>query len=128
MSETVNLNYGWKYSADFKQEYLAKDYDDKSFETVNIPHANKEIPYNNFDEEMYQFVSCYRKTINVPESWKGKKLMLTFEAVANFAEVYVNGKPAFAHKGSYTKFDGDIAPFVEYGKENVIAVMVDSTE
>ena len=48
MSETVNLNYGWKYSADFKQEYLAKDYDDKSFETVNIPHANKEIPYNNF--------------------------------------------------------------------------------
>ena len=68
MSETVNLNYGWKYSADFKQEYLAKDYDDKSFETVNIPHANKEIPYNNFDEEMYQFVSCYRKTINVPES------------------------------------------------------------
>lgn len=128
MSETVNMNFGWKYSADFKEEYLSASFDDKAFETVNIPHANKIIPYNNFDEEIYQFVSCYRKTINVPESWRGKKLILSFEAVANYAEVYVNGKTAFAHKGSYTKFDGDIAPFVEYGKDNVIAVKVDSTE
>ena len=128
MAETVNLNYGWKYSADFKKEYLAADFDDKAFLTVNIPHANKEIPYNNFDEESYQFVSCYRKTLDVPAEWKGKKLILSFEAVANYAEVYVNGKAAFAHKGSYTEFNGDIAPFVEYGKSNVIAVMVDSTE
>ena len=128
MSETVNMNYGWKYSGDFKEEYLSASFDDKAFQTVNIPHANKEIPYNNFDEEMYQFVSCYRKTIHVPESWKGKKLILSFEAVANYAEVYVNGKTAFAHKGSYTEFNGDIAPFVEYGKDNVIAVKVDSTE
>ena len=128
MSETVNMNYGWKYSADFKEEYLSASFDEKAFQTVNIPHANKEIPYNNFDEEMYQFVSCYRKTIHVPESWKGKKLILSFEAVANYAEVYVNGKTAFAHKGSYTEFNGDIAPFVEYGKNNVIAIKVDSTE
>ena len=128
MSQTVNLNYGWKYSADFKKEYLAADFDDSAFETVNIPHANKEIPYNNFDEETYQFVSCYRKTVDVPASWKGKKLILSFEAVANYADVYVNGKQAFAHKGSYTEFNGDIAPYVEYGKKNVIAVMVDSTE
>lgn len=128
MANTVNLNFGWKYLADFKEEYLSRDYDDSAFEVVNIPHANKEIPYNNFDEEMYQFVSCYRKTIDIPKEYKGKKLILSFEAVANYAEVYINGKLAFSHKGSYTEFNGDIADFVEYGKSNTIAVMVDSRE
>ena len=30
MSETVNMNYGWKYSADFKEEYLSATFDDSS--------------------------------------------------------------------------------------------------
>lgn len=126
--QTVNLNYGWKYRNRFDESLLAPEADEAEFETVDIPHANQELPYNNFDEELYQFVSCYRKKIDVPQQWEGKKLILTFEAVANYAKVYVNGNFAFEHKGSYTSFSGDIAPLVEYGKENVIAVMVDSTE
>ena len=52
---------------------------------------------------------------------------MTFEAVANAADVYANGQFAFSHKGSYTAFGGDIAPFVKYDEDNV-AVKVDSTE
>ena len=63
--DRINLNFDWKYVPDFKEEYLQKEYKDDAFEVVNIPHTNKEIPYNNFDEEMYQFVSCYRKTIMI---------------------------------------------------------------
>lgn len=126
--EKINLNFGWKYTPDFNADYLKKDYDDSTFEIVNIPHANKEIPYNNFDEEMYQFVSCYRKNVFIDKNLQGKKLILEFEAVANFAEVYVNGNLAVSHKGSYTSFNCDIADLVNYGEENVIAVMVDSTE
>ena len=92
----INLNFDWKYSDTFKEEYLSADYKDKSFKAVNIPHANKEIPYNNFDEEMYQFISCYRKHIVIDEALKGKKLVLEFEAVANAADVYINGQFAFS--------------------------------
>ena len=124
----INLNFDWKYSDTFKEEYLSADYKDKSFKTVNIPHANKEIPYNNFDEEIYQFISCYRKHIVIDEALKGKKLVLEFEAVANAADVYINGQFAFSHKGSYTAFSHDITDLVKYGEENIIAVKVDSTE
>lgn len=124
----INVNFDWQYSENFDESMLAADAQEKGFVKVNIPHANKEIPYNNFDEEMYQFVSCYRKHIVIPKSLKGKKLILTFEAVANAADVYVNGQFAFSHKGSYTAFGGDIAPFVKYDEDNVIAVKVDSTE
>ena len=126
--DRINLNFDWKYVPDFKEEYLQKEYKDDAFEVVNIPHANKEIPYNNFDEEMYQFVSCYRKTIMIDKALEGKTLILEFEAVANAADVYVNGQLAFSHKGGYTAFSGDISSLVKYGEENTIAVKVDSTE
>lgn len=124
----LNLNYNWKYSETFHEEHINKDFDDNDFNTVNIPHANKEIPYNNFDEEMYQFVSCYRKLFYVPDTFAGKRLILEFEAVANYAEVYVNGSFAFSHKGGFTAFNGDVTDFIKVGEDNLIVVKVDSTE
>lgn len=128
MKNTINLNFGWKYTMSYDDCFVSRTFDDTSWSEVNIPHTNIETPYNYFDEEMYQFVSCYRKSVNIPEEYKCKKLILEFQAVANYARVFVNGNFAFEHKGSYTAFSGDIAQFVEFGKDNTITVMVDSTE
>ena len=128
MIEKINLNYDWKYDENFQESALKLNFDDKNFKTVNIPHTNKEVPYNDFDEEMYQFVSVYRKHFTVDKAYDGNRFILEFEAVANYAEVYVNGKFAFSHKGSYTAFSGDITDLVKLGADNVIAVKVDSTE
>ena len=59
------LNFGWKYSPVFSDEMIKKGYDDSKFQTVDIPHANKELPLNYFDEKSYQFVSCYRKAFDL---------------------------------------------------------------
>lgn len=128
MLKKINLNYDWKYNENFDEKFLKKECDEKDFVTVNIPHCNKEIPYNNFDETMYQFVSGYRKHFTVGKEHEGKRLILEFEAAANYAEVYVNGEFAFSHKGSYTAFRGDITSLVKYDEDNVIAVKLDSTE
>lgn len=128
MAKKINLNFGWKFSEHFSEEYLAKECDDAAFETVDIPHTCKLLPYNDFDEAVYQFESVYRKYIDIPEEYRGKALILSFEAVASYAEVYVNGKKAFSHKGGYTEFHGDISSLVNYGETNVIAVMADSRE
>lgn len=126
--ERINLNYDWKFSSEFSADHTAAMFDDTKFETVNIPHNIKDIPYNNFNERIYQIVACYRKHIAIDERLRGKALVLEFEAVGQFAEVYVNGKFAFAHKGGYTAFRGDISQLVEYGKDNIIAVKVDANE
>lgn len=124
----LNLNFGWKFTSDFVDDYIADNYNDKDFDTVDIPHTVKEVPYNNFDETMYQFVSCYRKTFEIPQSFAGKRLILEFEAVASYAQVYVNGTFAFEHKGGYTSFRGDITDLAKIGESNVVVVKVDSTE
>ena len=124
----MNLNYGWKYSQTWSEDFIDTSFDDSNFDVVNIPHANKEIPYNYFGEKMYQFVSGYRNTFDVPASYAGKRLVLEFEAVANYAIVYVNGVQAMSHKGSYTSFNADVTDLLKIGESNTIAVMVDSTE
>lgn len=129
MRKTIDLNFGWKYSETCTDEMLLAGYDDSSFETVDIPHANKEIPYNYFDEATFQFVSCYRKYFKLPEEayLPGKKVFLRFEGAANFAEVFINGKAAGSHKDGYTPFSVDITPYINKNR-NVIAVRLDSTE
>lgn len=129
MRKTIDLNFGWKYSEVCTDEMLLAGYDDSAFETVDIPHANKEIPYNYFDESIFQFVSCYRKYFKLPEEayLPGKKVFLRFEGAANFAEVFINGKLAGSHKDGYTPFALDITPYINKNR-NVIAVRLDSTE
>lgn len=129
MRKTIDLNFGWKYSESCADEMLLASYDDSAFETVDIPHANKEIPYNYFDESVFQFVSCYRKAFRLPEEayLPDKKVFICFEGAANFAEVFINGKFAGAHKDAYTPFKIDITNLINK-KKNIVAVRLDSTE
>lgn len=129
MRTIENLNFDWLYSEKFSDEMLRKSYKEEGFEKVDIPHTNKELPLNYFDEKIYQFVSCYRKHFRLPKEAyeEGKKVFLHFEGAANYAVVYVNGKPAGEHKGGYTPFVFDITNLI-CKDENVIAVELDSTE
>lgn len=129
MRKIINLNFDWKYCPEWQDEMCRKSYSDSGFETVNIPHANKEIPYNYFDDKIYEFVSCYRKHFRLPnEAYEeGKRVLLHFEGAANYAVVYINGKLVGEHKGAYTPFVFDITDVISKS-ENVISVMLDSTE
>ena len=95
---------------------------------VRIPHTNIELPLHYFDEQMYQFISYYRKTFTPEETWRGKHLLLTFEGVAHVAKVYIGEKMITEHWGGYTAFTVDIASYITYGVENEVRVEVDSRE
>ncbi len=123
-----HLNFDWKYAANFDQSYISASFDDSAFTTVNIPHTNTELPYNNFDEEVYQFESCYRKSIMVEERLKNRQAILHFEAVMTYACVYINGMLATEHKGGYTPFKVNITHYLRYDQVNHIVVLVDSRE
>lgn len=124
----VPLNREWKYNEVFNESYIQKDFDDHNFQTIAIPHMNKEIPYNYFDEKMYQFVSCYRKHFTLEDTFINKRVFVDFEGVMTYAKVYINGVCVGEHKGGYTPFSFDITDYVSYEKENILVVMVDSTE
>lgn len=66
MREVLHLNYDWDYLPNFADEYLEMVDFSHSIK-VDLPHTVKEIPYNYFDENIYQFISCYHKTLNLPK-------------------------------------------------------------
>ena len=126
MRNTFALNFGWKYSPSFSEDMIKKSYDDSSFETVDIPHANKELPLNYFDEGSYQFVSCYRKKFNIKKA-KGMRYILHFEGAAVYSKVYLNDKFLGEYKGAYNRFSFDITDTVK-AKDNILVVELDSSE
>lgn len=126
MRNKYPLNFGWKYSPSFSDEMTASKYDDSKFQTVDIPHTNKELPLNYFDEKCYQFISCYRKVFDIKKS-KGMRYILHFDGAAVYSKVYLNDKFIGEYKGAYNGFSFDITDDVK-AKGNVLVVELDSTE
>lgn len=67
-----------------------------------------------------------RKNVTVPQSWSGESVKLHFEAVAGFAEVYVNGKKVGENFDLFLPFDVDVTNDIKLGDVNEILVGVRS--
>jgi beta-galactosidase len=128
MLKKTDLNYDWKYQPDFREEYTSTSFDDSSFETVHLPHTNVVLPYNNFDERIYQFESCYRKKLWIESLSPDERVYIRFEGVMTYAKVYLNGHYLGDHKGGYTPFRLDLTDVAVQNSENVLVVYVDSRE
>jgi beta-galactosidase len=124
----IDINNGWLWAEEFNEEMVKPSYEEGGMESVRIPHTVKVTPLNYFDAHVYQMVSCYRKTIDVPAEWKDKKVFITFDAVAHEAEVYVNGVSVAKHSCGYTAFTAELTEHLKFGEKNVIAVKCDSRE
>ena len=115
----IYLNNDWRFAFDFNSE---------STVDVRIPHTVKETPFNYFSEEEYQTVSRYERKLYAPLDWLESRVLLTFEGVAHYAEVYINGEKVTEHYSGYTAFTVDITDKLVYGSDNAIMVKVDSRE
>lgn len=70
----------------------------------------------------------YRTSFTVPDSWKGKRIMLNFEAVDWSADVSVNGIQIGGHTGAYTHFSFDVTPYLVKGSNTLEVKVADATD
>ena len=126
MRSKHSLNNGWLFTAQYQAGQEAVAADESAFVPVRLPHTNKELPLNYFDERESQFVSCYRTRLSVaPQA--GKRILLHFEGVMTAAKVYLNGALIKEHLGGYTPYTCELTGLVT-GADEALAVVVDSTE
>lgn len=128
MTERIYLNDGWDFTEQYDEGFEKPDYDGKKSVSVRLPHTCKETPFHYFDESIYQMVCGYRKKLFIPEEYRGKRIILTFDGIAHESEVFINGKKAGEHHCGYTAFSVDLTKELHYGAENILAVKVDSRE
>ena len=119
------INYGWQFVADYKEEYLNKL--PNSSQTIDIPHCAKEVPYNYFNEEDYQFVSTYEKLFDIEENIDKKSVLLVFDGFMLKARIYLNGNDLGEYISGWVQVKLDVTKYVKQ-KGNRLVVVLDSRE
>ena len=64
----------------------------------------------------------YRKVVRIPSEWKGRKVLLHFQAVDYETTVWVNGVETARHTGCWSGFECDLEKIAEPGQEITILV------
>ncbi len=119
------INFGWQFMDDYKEEYLNKL--PNSSQTIDIPHCAKEVPYNYFNEQDYQFISTYQKLFDIEENISDKKIILVFDGFMLKARIYLNGKDLGEHISGWVQVKLDVTDIVKQ-KGNRLVVVLDSRE
>ena len=98
----------------------------KGEKVVNLPHTYNAEDFLN-DAGYYRGEGSYMKEIEVPESWKGKRIFVKFEGAGSVANVQVNWNQVGQHKGAYNAFTYEITDYLTYGIKNYLLVTCDNT-
>ena len=122
------INRGWRYKPSKVDGAEAVTFDDAKFERIVIPHTNIKMPWHNFDDKMYEFVSTYRRRFKTPAAAKGKRVFVDFEGAMTASTVYINGHNLGEYKGGFTPFSFELTKHLKPEGENVLVVHLDSTE
>jgi len=103
--------------------FYKPDFDDSRWADINVP-GNWEV--QGFEEPVYkeprEGVGLYRRSFNVPASWKDRRIFVRFEGVLYGFEFWINGKHAGKFESAFNRSEYDITGFVNLSKSNVIAV------
>lgn len=127
------INDNWKFDLNNVKNGQSADFDDSKWQVLNLPHD-----WSVKGQLSPTLASCtgylpggigwYRKNINIPQSKQGEKVFIYFEGVYNRSEVYVNGQLLGKRPNGYVSFMYDLTPYIQYGKDNTIAVRVDHSQ
>lgn len=152
-AEYINLNGTWKfkyvagtYNGPGSSEFYASNFDDSSWGSIRVPlswemanygkpvYTNVGYPFSNnppnansgmseYGVTDHNATGFYRRTINIPATWKDKRVFIHFDGVYSAAVVWVNGKYVGYSQSSNTDAEFDITGFVTTG-DNQLSVRV----
>ena len=132
--------FNWVANADERPtDFYKTDLDDSKWNNIQMPGNWEMLGYGqpeyvnvgfawrgHFDQQppavptKDNHVGSYRREINIPSNWDGKRVIAHFGSVTSNIYLYVNGKFAGYAEDSKVAAEFDITPFLKKGK-NLIA-------
>ena len=140
MSLDGTWKFNWVANADQRPtDFYKTDLDDSKWKNIQMPGNWEMLGYGqpeyvnigfawrgHFDQQppavptKDNHVGSYRREINIPSNWDGKRVIAHFGSVTSNIYLYVNGKFAGYAEDSKVAAEFDITPFLKKGK-NLIA-------
>ncbi|HEX2972135.1 MAG TPA: glycoside hydrolase family 2 TIM barrel-domain containing protein, partial [Tepidisphaeraceae bacterium] len=122
----LNLNGEWQFEIDAKDDGEARGLiSGKDLASKIVVPFCPESKLSGVANTSYMKHVWYRRFIELPESMKGKRILLHFGAVDYQAWVYVNGQLAGTHVGENAAFSFDITRFLKDGRNELVVRVFD---
>ena len=143
----ASLNGSWKMAyaenlSEIPAGYEADETDCSGWAEVRVPghiqlqgydrpqYVNIQYPWDGREEivpgeipERFNPTACYVKYFEVPESMRGRPVLISFQGVESGMILYLNGQYVGYSEDSFTPSDFDLTPFIRDGV-NKLAVTV----
>ncbi|EJL61876.1 sugar-binding domain-containing protein [Flavobacterium sp. CF136] len=128
-----DFNQNWNFKLGDYPTAIQPDFSTADWRTLQLPH-DWSIE-GNFDKDSktkqaQAFLPAgkgwYRKTFTVPADWANKTVSVEFDGVFKNSEVFINGHSLGMRPNGYISFTYELSQYLNFGKENIIAVKVDN--
>lgn len=104
----VNLNGPWQFAIDFGDSGQNQGWVEKEFEgTIQVPFC-PESELSGIGNTDFLNAVWYRKNIQIPADWSGKRVLLHFQAVDFDTTIWIDGVETYRHRGGFTPFTVDL--------------------
>ena len=109
---------GWK-KITVPGNWTTQGFDKPHYTNVQMPfpHDPPTVPDDNP-------TGCYRTTVDIPKTWRNRRVVIHFGGAESVLQVYVNGHPVGMSKDSRLPAEFDITDFVTPGKTATVAAVV----
>ncbi|NUR89296.1 MAG: glycoside hydrolase family 2 [Nonomuraea sp.] len=119
-----SLNGTWQFAAAREGDPVPTGRDLAERIVVPYPVESQLSGIGRHEDRMW-----YRRTFDVPASWRGDRLLLHLDAVDWDAAIYVNGRQVGTHRGGYGRITADVTDALRRGgRQELIVGVADPTD
>ncbi|MBR7094858.1 MAG: beta-galactosidase, partial [Clostridia bacterium] len=103
------LNGEWEFEIDNALVGVEKKYFERAHleGKITVPYCPESV-LSGVGNTDFMYGVWYRRDLEIPAEYAGRRILLHFGAVDHEAHVYVNGREVGSHMGGYTPFSFDI--------------------
>jgi beta-galactosidase len=133
VAQRVCLDEGWRFLQGDIADAEVVSFNDDDWRTLNVPHDwsvegefDRKHPTSDRCGYLPTGVGWYRKTIDVPDNWKNKRVAIQFDGVYRNSTVWANGKELGKRPYGWISFEYDISDLAQQSDTITFAVRVDN--
>ena len=126
-NDWINLNGTWDFEIDNSKVGVEKKFflRDSLDMKITVPFTAESV-LSGIGHTDFMNAVWYRKNIDIPSAWAGKRVILHIDACDYETQLYVNGKAVGdSHKGGYTSFQYDITSALKEDGNYVTLYVID---
>ena len=104
----LNLNGRWQFEIDRGDSGLERGLLDRELSGEILVPFSPESELSGIGDVDFLHAVWYRRTVHVPSEWRGRDVLLHFQAVDYDATVWADGVEVARHRGGWTPFTADL--------------------